>query len=522
MCSSDLSLDTLLLSKSAVTDAGLAVLKDLSKLERLYLADTAITDAGLKHLAGLEKLTTLSLERTQITDVGLQQLSGLKNLETLLLSGTNITDDGLAHLAALEQLRHLYLSHCKIRGPGLLHLKALEKLENLNLSSNAVGDDAVDFIAAVPNLKHVELYETGFTREGIVKLRGALPKAGVYVSPELAATSNTNTGSEATIGTTKATETRPIEGAVWASIEQRLADAKLVPDFQRHVIPLLGRLGCNGRSCHGSFQGQGEFRLSMFGYDFDMDYKNLLERVDLKQTGESLILNKPTSEDEHGGGLRFSPGSWQQNLLRRWIEAGAKGVGENAAQFVRLDVTPTELVFKQEGDEVQLRVVAVWSDGSREDVTSLARFESKNDAVADVSPSGLVTSTGQGDAYVITFYDNGIESSLAVLPVSEQFGDRYPAVPTPTAIDEHVVAKLKTLGLTPSALCTDQEFLRRVSLDMVGTLPTLKELREFIADDSADKRSKKRSEEHTSELQSRRNLVCRLLLEKKKNSKKNI
>ena len=166
-------------------------------------------------------------------------------------------------------------------------------------------------------------------------------------------------------------------------------------------------------------------------------------------------------------------------------------MGEKAAHFVRLDVTPTELVFKNEGEEVQLQVVAVWSDGSREDVTSLARFESKNDAVAEVSPAGLITSTGQGDAYVVTFFDNGIETTQVVLPVSEQVGDKYPAVPTPTPIDEHVVAKLKKLGVTPSPLCTDEEFLRRVSLDLVGTLPTLKELREFIADDSADKRSKK-------------------------------
>jgi hypothetical protein len=485
------NLDTLLLSTTAVTDAGLAALKDLSKLERLYLADTAITDAGLKHLAGLEKLTTLSLERTDITDAGLQQLSGLKNLETLLLDGTNITDDGLAHLAVLGKLRHLYLSNCKIGGPGVSHLKPLEKLESLSLSSNAVGNDAVKVIAAVPSLKHVELYETGFTREGIVKLRGALPKTGVYVSLELAATSKTNTNGGANVGATNATETPPNEGAIQAPIEQRLADAKLVPDLQRHVIPLLGRLGCNGRSCHGSFQGQGEFRLSMFGYDFEMDHKNLLERVDLKQTDESLILSKPTSEDEHGGGVRFSPGSWQQNLLRRWIKGGARSVGEKSAQFMRLDVSPTELVFKNEGEEVQLRVVSVWSDGSREDVTPLARFESKNDAVAKVSPSGLVTSTGQGDAYIITFYDNGIESTQAVLPVSEQVGDKYPAVPTPTPIDKHVVAKLKKLGVTPSALCTDEEFLRRVSLDLVGTLPTLKELREFLAADSPDKRSKK-------------------------------
>src|SRR6188508_2436551 len=54
------------------------------------------------------------------------------------------------------------------------------------------------------------------------------------------------------------------------------ADAAETPDFQRHVSPVLGRLGCNGRACHGSFQGQGGFRLSLFGYDFAVDHQSLL------------------------------------------------------------------------------------------------------------------------------------------------------------------------------------------------------------------------------------------------------
>jgi hypothetical protein len=84
------------------------------------------------------------------------------------------------------------------------------------------------------------------------------------------------------------------------------------PNFQRHIVPLFGRLGCNGRSCHGSFQGRGGFRLSMFGYDFDLDHKAVLAgdppRANLKQLKESLILTKPTSDDEHGGGKRFERG----------------------------------------------------------------------------------------------------------------------------------------------------------------------------------------------------------------------
>src|SRR6516164_937083 len=46
-------------------------------------------------------------------------------------------------------------------------------------------------------------------------------------------------------------------------------------DFERHVMGLLGRMGCNAGSCHGSFQGKGGFRLSLFGYDPARDYAAL-------------------------------------------------------------------------------------------------------------------------------------------------------------------------------------------------------------------------------------------------------
>src|SRR5438105_3934202 len=71
-------------------------------------------------------------------------------------------------------------------------------------------------------------------------------------------------------------------------VDRRFAetDGTETPSFQRHVLPLLGRLGCNGRACHGSFQGQGGFRLSLFGYDFSSDHAALVggktPRVDLK------------------------------------------------------------------------------------------------------------------------------------------------------------------------------------------------------------------------------------------------
>jgi hypothetical protein len=269
------------------------------------------------------------------------------------------------------------------------------------------------------------------------------------------------------------------------------ATGQEIPDFQRHVVPLLGRLGCNGRACHGSFQGQGGFRLSLFGYDFEADHKAVSERVVRGEPEKSLLLVKPTNQIDHDGGKRYATGGWEYNLLLRWIKGDIPAAGTEATAFETLEVEPREIVFAKRGQTVQLKVVARWADGSREDVTCLCRFRSNNDSAAAVDAAGLVTSLMPGDTHVVAFYDNGIASVPVILPVSNQVGEHYASVPTPTKIDELVVGKLKKLGIVPSELCTDSEFLRRVSLDMTGTLPTAAETAAFLADKSADKRAQK-------------------------------
>lgn len=267
------------------------------------------------------------------------------------------------------------------------------------------------------------------------------------------------------------------------------------PSFQRHVLPLMGRLGCNGRACHGSFQGQGGFRLSLFGYDFKADHDALLKgdkpRTDLAKPEESLILFKPTHEDEHEGGERMKTGSWQYNLLRRWVVAGGKDDSEGHASLARLEVIPAEIQFSKDGQSVQLQAIAHWSDGKREDVTPICRFQTNDAAVSAVDENGLVKATGTGDTHVIVFYDNGITAVPVIRPVSAEVAANYPDVPTPTKVDELVVQKLRKLGVAPSELSTDAEFLRRVSLDITGTLPTPDEVLAFTADKSGDKRAKK-------------------------------
>ncbi len=295
-----------------------------------------------------------------------------------------------------------------------------------------------------------------------------------------------------------------VAGSAWAAlgedrspIDQRFAaqDAAETPDFRQHIVPLLGRLGCNGRACHGAFQGQGGFRLSLFGYDFKNDLENIAAgetpRVNKEHPEESLALKKPLMIEPHDGGQRFEPGSWQHRVLANWIKGGAIGVTEKTPEFVRLEVTPAEFVANQSGEGFSLKAYSVWSDGTREDVTPLCRFQTNNDEIATVDEFGRVSVLHAGDTHVVVFYDNGVVPVEVLLPVSEQRGDKYPTVATPTKIDELVVSKLRKLGVVPSEECTDAEFLRRVSLDMTGTLPTPQEVQSFLADPSPTKRAAK-------------------------------
>jgi hypothetical protein len=267
------------------------------------------------------------------------------------------------------------------------------------------------------------------------------------------------------------------------------------PSFQRHVSPLFGRLGCNGRACHGSFQGRGDFRLSLFGYDFKADHDELLKgdpiRANKDAPLDSLILVKPTDEDMHEGGKRYEKGGWEYHVFRRWLEAGAKFEEDKVEKLTALEITPAEILFSAPGETVALKAVAVWPDGTREDVTSLCRFTTNSEQVAKITADGLVTATEPGDTHVVIAYDNAVVPVQVIRPVSQLSGDQYPLAATPTKIDELVVAKLKKLGVVQSEICTDAEFLRRVSLDLTGTLPSAADVEQFLNDPSATKRADK-------------------------------
>jgi len=292
------------------------------------------------------------------------------------------------------------------------------------------------------------------------------------------------------------------------------------PHFQRHIIPLLSRLGCNGRSCHGSFQGQGGFQLSLFGYDFDADHRALTSRsarydsprVDPRTPPLSLLIQKALAEIEHEGGQRFEEDGWQHRLMTRWIEQGA--VKHASIELTSLKVQPEEIVFSDDLSSTELTVEAFWADGTREVVTSLCRFRTNDDSIAKVSDDGIVSSIGSGDTHIVAFYDNGIVAVPVLRPhpripnadtdehkglaVKKNASDgittnqhRQPLQHSTHPIDRLVVAKLDKLGIIASERCDDSEFLRRLSIDLTGTLPTPTEVIEFLADNRPDKRDRK-------------------------------
>lgn len=269
--------------------------------------------------------------------------------------------------------------------------------------------------------------------------------------------------------------------------------AKLMTvDFERHVMGLLSKAGCNAGSCHGSFQGKNGFRLSLFGYEPTFDHAaltrdNLGRRVDVQSPENSLLLLKATGAVAHEGGMRFGKGSWTYEVFREWVRRGAPhtpGSGEIAA----MTVTPPDFAVVQDGRSLQVKVTATFADGSAEDVTPFCDFKVSDDAVAAVSATGLVDARKPGDVGLTALYRGAVRAVRVLVPAPGKV--TFPDAPTNT-IDREVLAKLKLLNMAPSGPSGDLEFLRRVTIDAIGVLPTPEEARAFLDDESPGKRARK-------------------------------
>jgi hypothetical protein len=263
--------------------------------------------------------------------------------------------------------------------------------------------------------------------------------------------------------------------------------------FRNDVMAVLSKAGCNQGSCHGNQNGKGGFKLSLRGQDPEFDLAsltrdNLGRRTNPERPADSLVLRKATATIPHEGGQRFPVGSPEYHLLLDWITAGGTSDPPDTATLRQLDVTPAAQVIPEPTDRVQLQVRATFTDGSVRDVTRLAVFETSN-SVASVTSGGEVRRQQLGEtAILVRYLDRQTAVPLAFIPARPDFV--WPDLPEANYIDHHVYAKLRSLRMLPSGLCSDGVFLRRCYLDTLGVLPTVAEARRFLEDPQPDKRTR--------------------------------
>ena len=276
------------------------------------------------------------------------------------------------------------------------------------------------------------------------------------------------------------------------TVKQATADRPI--SFKLDVMPVFMRSGCNAGSCHGAARGKDGFRLSLFGFDPDGDHYRLTRelpgrRINLALPQESMLLEKPCGKVPHTGGQRITEGDDYYHILMRWLSAGTPGDAPSLPTPVSAEIYPKTLVLDGTGTKHRMTVRAKYSDGSVRDVTTLALFLSNNDVAAKIGSDGVVTAGARGEAFVMArFATFTVGSQVIVLPKGLNFA--WPNVGENNYIDALVHAKLQKLRLTPSDVCTDEAFLRRVTLDITGLLPTADEYTRFMANASADKRAK--------------------------------
>lgn len=263
--------------------------------------------------------------------------------------------------------------------------------------------------------------------------------------------------------------------------------------FVNDIQPILTKAGCNAGACHAkAITGQRGFRLSVLGFEPEEDYEAIVKqgkgrRVFPAAPEESLLITKGAAIVPHTGGKHLEPGSEAYKTLVRWIAEGMSYVRKNEATLSSILVEPARVTMKIKTEQ-QLKVTAKYSDGSSRDVTKLALFEANDRAMATAGEQGLVKTLDlPGNVAVMVRFGGRVSVCSVSIPLGAPVNS---LPPVKNFIDQHVFANLKQIGIPPSPLCDDSTFLRRISLDIGGRLPTAEETKAFLASREPDKRDR--------------------------------
>ena len=260
--------------------------------------------------------------------------------------------------------------------------------------------------------------------------------------------------------------------------------------FTRDVMPVLSKAGCNGGGCHGNQNGKGGFKLSLWGENPTLDHKNILsseKRANPSNPEVSKLLRKPTLLEKHEGDKRFDLESEEYRILHDWLKLGAKNDIDSAPQLESIRIIPSSVLLSAPNKKINLQVKAKFSNGEEKDVSQWAVYESAN-LGAEVSAGGELEFSQPGETTVFVRYMGGRASMRAAL-IKANDNYKWKGPSSKNEIDHYVFSKLKLFNQNPSAVSDDLTFLRRVSLDVTGSLPSSDTARSFLSDKRKDKRS---------------------------------
>jgi hypothetical protein len=277
------------------------------------------------------------------------------------------------------------------------------------------------------------------------------------------------------------------------TLKTESCDVDLPINFGNQIVPIFTKLGCNGGGCHGKSGGQNGFALSLLGFVPELDYQTLVKenrgrRLFPAAPDSSLLLLKMTGTMAHAGGKRMEVGSDEYKLVRRWIASGAPFGSEKDPSVTKITVSPEHRTMTRNNRQ-QFTVTAHYSDGATQDVTQRAQFESNDTEIAVVEGAALVRSLDlSGEAAIMARYLGQVAVFRATVPLGAKipeykFEER-------TIVDRFTKKKWQELGIVPADLSGDQQFLRRIYLDLTGSLPKPAEVKAFLADQDPAKRDK--------------------------------